>query len=437
MRALSPVGIALAGLSGPLALVLLSSAPLPADDEGLAGVGRKLPPGHAGIAVCASCHEEQHAALSSSVHAVLLASPGSIGCEDCHGPGGAHAIEFDDPLLIRHPRKLPRVASEALCMTCHGEETWVPDWYRSDWYREGISCVDCHTVHQDKAAIERARPDFPPKRAAAAEAETPPPPAAPFPVAAVAGMAECRACHTGACATFRASPHDVLGRTEPSDGACESCHGPGSFHVESGGVKAQILNPRNAPPPVAGAVCLSCHDRTAHVSGWATSAHRRAGVGCVSCHESAAHPKGREPSQMVSCGECHSDVAAEFRHPNRHRVPEGAMACTDCHNPHESGRILHDKELKLDRCVECHAEKRGPFVYEHNADRVDGCVACHLPHGSINRRLLTHREVRMQCLQCHSNVLPFHDQTPGSEFRNCLACHSEIHGSHIDELYFR
>ena len=72
-----------------------------------------------------------------------------------------------------------------------------------------------------------------------------------------------------------------------------------------------------------------------------------------------------------------------------------------------------------------------------DADRVEGCVVCHLPHGSINRRLLTHREVRMQCLQCHSNILPFHDQSPGSQYRNCIDCHTEIHGSHLDPWYFR
>lgn len=444
----------LASLVLPLAAVAsLSFAPAQDGEP----EGRRLPAGYCGTEACASCHEEQHGALANSVHAALLTNEGSVGCEACHGPGAAHADEFDDPTKIRHPRKLARTASETLCMSCHGEEPWVPAWFASDWYREGMSCVDCHTVHQHAAILERDRPPFPPRRgdaaaapaapeapaprAAAVESEEPEPPVAAEPLfapPATVGSAACRACHTRACSTFADSPHAVLGGREDERPACESCHGPGSFHVEAGGVRKQILHPEKVPASVAESVCLACHDSSAPLSGWSTSEHKKSDVSCLNCHGTVGHPESpRGAGELASCGACHPDVAAEFRYPNHHRVPEGAMDCSDCHNPHRASSPINDRELKSDGCVECHAEKRGPFVYEHNADRVEGCVVCHLPHGSINRRLLTHREVRMQCLQCHSNVLPFHDQSPGSEFRNCIDCHTEIHGSHLDPRYFR
>jgi len=482
-RCRARAAVLLAALVGPLALVLgLRAAPLQDEGETPAAAERKLPEGYVGTETCAACHEEQHALLSDSLHATLLGNPGSVGCESCHGPGAAHAEEFDDPALIRHPRKLARVASEKLCMTCHGEETWVPAWLASDWRRDGISCVDCHTVHQHRAAITDDRPPFPTKRDGSPVAAAlppaprmtargphgvlparaaPKPPAAPpaaatpavekdapgeiAPTTGIVRSAACRACHTRACSTFEDSPHvSLLGR-EAEKPACESCHGPGWNHVQSGGVRKQMLDPETAPPAVAEAVCLSCHRENSHVGpGWATSEHARNGVSCLACHGAVGHPelppaetRTSHPTQLATCGRCHPDVAAEFRFPNHHRVPEGAMDCTDCHNPHKTGPKINDLELKFDACVTCHAEKKGPFAYEHNADRVEGCVVCHLPHGSINRRLLTHREVRMQCLQCHSNILPFHDQSPGSQYRNCLNCHTEIHGSHLDPWYFR
>ncbi len=36
------------------------------------------------------------------------------------------------------------------------------------------------------------------------------------------------------------------------------------------------------------------------------------------------------------CFSCHGTVQAEFALPVHHRVPEGLIKCTDCHNPHGS-----------------------------------------------------------------------------------------------------
>ena len=68
--------------------------------------------------------------------------------------------------------------------------------------------------------------------------------------------------------------------------------------------------------------------------------------------------------------------------PFKHRVNEGFMNCTDCHNPHGSfaptwemgdrPRMVDQAEGNEAPCLKCHADKRGPFAYEHPPVRVEG-----------------------------------------------------------------
>ena len=60
--------------------------------------------------------------------------------------------------------------------------------------------------------------------------------------------------------------------------------------------------------------------------------------------------------------------------PFKHRVNEGVMTCTDCHNPHgafpptwrmaERPHMMDQALANEEPCLKCHEEKRGPFVYE-------------------------------------------------------------------------
>ncbi|MEW6071788.1 MAG: cytochrome c3 family protein [Planctomycetota bacterium] len=137
------------------------------------------------------------------------------------------------------------------------------------------------------------------------------------------------------------------------------------------------------------------------------------------------------------CGSCHAAAAAEFSELSHHPVPEGAMACTSCHDVHgapPSG--LADQRMQR-RCGECHRDVAGPFVYEHRADSVDGCGACHSAHGSPNRRLLIAAPVRNLCLGCHDDTPANHNLASFSPFRECVTCHTEIHGSDLDGRFFR
>ena len=41
------------------------------------------------------------------------------------------------------------------------------------------------------------------------------------------------------------------------------------------------------------------------------------------------------PAVNQLCSSCHPQIWAQFQRPYKHRLPEGAMSCVDCHNPHD------------------------------------------------------------------------------------------------------
>jgi DmsE family decaheme c-type cytochrome len=152
------------------------------------------------------------------------------------------------------------------------------------------------------------------------------------------------------------------------------------------------------------------------------------------------------------CRSCHIGVWAQFQRPYHHKLPEGAMSCVDCHNPHGTMRpaMMQSFAANEPGCFNCHGDKRGPFTFEHAPVRFEGCASCHQAHGSVNPRMLIRQAVRYVCLECHANlpsastsprvlgVVPpaFHDlRSP--IFQNCTVCHQKIHGSYVDRNLLR
>ncbi len=225
--------------------------------------------------------------------------------------------------------------------------------------------------------------------------------------------------------------------------ACTACHGPSEAHNRRG---------RRNPPDISfgpkwpsdtetrNGSCLSCHEQGDQLL-WAGSEHEQENMTCDSCHSShqqADLSLDAEQSQ-AQCLTCHTQVRAQIKLPSRHPIAEGKTACVDCHNPHGSlsDAGLHQVSVN-DNCYSCHQEKRGPFLWEHDPVAED-CSLCHRPHGSVNDRLMTARGPA-SCQQCHAAA--FHPSVPyGSEGlpsgsanqnllgKNCLNCHSQIHGS--------
>src|SRR5438105_1454600 len=97
------------------------------------------------------------------------------------------------------------------------------------------------------------------------------------------GSETCATCHADIAKKFGTSPHSKIGLMHKDAGAtCESCHGPGRAHVESGGDVTKILQISKASSKVVNETCLGCHACT-HPN-FERSPHGKAGVGCTSCH---------------------------------------------------------------------------------------------------------------------------------------------------------
>jgi len=273
------------------------------------------------------------------------------------------------------------------------------------------------------------------------------------------GSEMCAGCHEDLAKAFVKNPHHIL-ETDSKRGwetrACEACHGPAEKHIDSSSAD-DIRNPSKLAAAATNKICMSCHLGRPTLAGRLESSHAADQVACTTCHKIHANgPHGLVPRTASAinglCAECHTNVVAQFQKPYHHRIPEGAMTCVDCHNPHGSIRPAMTKSFAANEpgCLGCHGDKRGPFAFEHPVVRFEGCAACNEPHGSANPRMLTRPVVQQVCLECHANlpvavsthkaagVVPpsFHDlRTP--RYQNCTVCHQKIHGSYVDRNLLR
>jgi DmsE family decaheme c-type cytochrome len=257
------------------------------------------------------------------------------------------------------------------------------------------------------------------------------------------GAETCKTCHTEPFEQFSATTMGKLFLKHPRNAkealGCESCHGPGQAHVESGGTAFDglITFAKKDPTPVEqrNAVCLQCHEKTARLH-WRGSPHELRDLACTNCHRVMENVSERsqlaKSTEIETCGQCHLERRAQLMRSSHMPLREGKMTCTSCHDPHGT---VTDKLLKgnsvNDNCYTCHAEKRGPFLWEH-PPVMESCSNCHDPHGSNHEKLLKVFKPRL-CQQCHVETRhPTTPQTPGSRFvfnRSCTNCHSRVHGS--------
>lgn len=229
------------------------------------------------------------------------------------------------------------------------------------------------------------------------------------------------------------------------DAACETCHGPGSTHITdpSPGHIISFTRTSNTPIETQTGTCLACHAGGAR-QHWAGSIHQSRDLSCTDCHNPMAQlsPEGVLAKSSINevCATCHQDIRARFNRRSHMPLPEGQMACTDCHNPHGTiTKPLLKTDTVNETCYTCHAEKRGPFLFEHAPVR-ESCLNCHDPHGSNQQTLLV-MPLPMLCQQCHTMTRHPNDlqtvaglapgQAPDERLigRACVTCHTNIHGS--------
>ncbi len=258
------------------------------------------------------------------------------------------------------------------------------------------------------------------------------------------GDETCTTCHESEKTSLNLTLHGKAQNTRTPAAkigqACETCHGPGQKHVDSG-KKEDIRRFDTLNPRVSNETCLSCHNKSSHAK-WQGGMHEARNVSCITCH--SVHSPKSEHAQLKTatardmCESCHKQEAMKVKRSGHMPVREGKMDCVTCHSPHGSNnvRMLKAGNSLNEACATCHAEKRGPFVWDHAAGR-ENCASCHDPHGSNNDRMLVAKEP-MLCQRCH--VSSRHPATiyDGTQIaaasnraigRSCVNCHSQIHGS--------
>ena len=265
------------------------------------------------------------------------------------------------------------------------------------------------------------------------------------------GSEACQKCHAEEYDAYQVNAHHMAekdGTLVADHTGCESCHGPGSLHVAADGDEKApgfntIHNPRKLKGTESSAVCRSCH-KTGEQFYWNQSNHAQNDVRCIDCHSIHAS-KSEDTSKLLVakrtadlCVTCHREKRSALAHTAHMPLREGAMSCTDCHNPHGSqGPHMVRAANNVELCVTCHTDKRGPFLWEHPPVR-ENCVTCHQPHGSNNDKILAGKRPYL-CQRCHvaarhpSTLYDVPDLTLSGANkvvnRSCTNCHSQIHGS--------
>ena len=287
------------------------------------------------------------------------------------------------------------------------------------------------------------------------------------------GSDACKDCHEDQFKAFSHTSHAELSKLSSWKNkvtGCEACHGPGKAHTEEGDPK-KIISFKNKSPKESSEICLTCHAGREEHNNFRRGEHWRNDIGCTDCHSAHLNLTNRNVASSITfigatnaqkpgfapikllkasepqlCVSCHNEVKPDFNKPFHHKVLEGAMKCSDCHNPH-GGFELKQTRLATGAdaaCIKCHADKQGPFTFEHAPLKTEGCSACHTPHGSSHPRLLKFNSVSQLCLTCHSLAHDVGAVEPAgpqhnlnAQYNNCTACHVKIHGSHSSPVFFR
>jgi predicted CXXCH cytochrome family protein len=152
---------------------------------------------------------------------------------------------------------------------------------------------------------------------------------------------------------------------------------------------------------------------------------------CDFCHKGTAKDPGpiTKPVNQLCFG-CHVEFDEMLaQRPVKHRA--AVEACTNCHNPHNSGtkHLLVADQRSL--CTSCHADIRSILEtaqVKHGAMLEGGeCANCHNPHASAVEKLLVRLPYDL-CITCHSkDGLTDAAGTPLTNFKTLLDNNPVVH----------
>ena len=236
------------------------------------------------------------------------------GCQVCHGADEAHieaAMAEEKDLKIKKLAMVPSKEYNDVCLTCHVKDLSRSHWTDSLHSARGVSCRDCHQIHQPNGQSEPHLLKHSPQAFASTRWNTTASQVTQQPQMLINGV--CLSCHPQQLAHFRLnSRHPVFeGRM-----TCTDCHNP------HGGDETTHLSQR------VDDLCARCHSDK---RGPFVYAHDMTGVGdgCQTCHS----PHGSPNTKLVKlngravCLQCHSDISAE----PEHQLRPGSCWRSGCH----------------------------------------------------------------------------------------------------------
>jgi DmsE family decaheme c-type cytochrome len=250
---------------------------------------------YAGIDQCEACHEETVVAFKESIHGQKgFEMRSSHSCESCHGPGKAHVDAEGGEGTMKTLASLTKDQQSDMCLQCH-ERGGQTDWHGSSHEARGLSCQDCHSVHEPgvvKAQLKDSETEL------------------------------CFTCHKQKQSQFfRASHHPIReGKME-----CSDCHNP---HA--------VQNGKMVDQAAVTETCYECHAEKRGPFLWE---HIPVREDCMTCHEphGTNHMKLLKVKEPFLCQRCHSDT----RHPgtlydqsqlNNISNRLFSRSCTNCHS---------------------------------------------------------------------------------------------------------
>jgi len=238
---------------------------------------------------------------ASTMGAQLSAESGLplVNCESCHGPGslaisgikkvdGVDTCDFGTFIDLKD---LPKQAQSLICLKCHsGNATFnLHNWNAGTHNMAGVSCFDCHNVHQG-ADLKVSAKD-------------------------VSGL--CYKCHPYVKSEFSMPSHHPVPEGRVS---CVDCHEPHGSPNEKQLKEATVKE-----------VCTSCH---AEKEGPFAYEHADVTEDCRTCHTSHGSPNnGMLTARMpFLCLQCHEGHGIGTAATGATVKPTYFTRCTDCHS---------------------------------------------------------------------------------------------------------
>jgi DmsE family decaheme c-type cytochrome len=263
---------------------------------------------------CLRCHNEKSewnvvdifkTKHGSRVDSSAPMGPGSLQCEACHGPGGAHEagmrdkLSFEEAPIMNFGQDAHTPISEQnqMCLDCHNDQLAM-GWHGSAHDEQDTSCSSCHQVHVEHDpmfdAIAQQEVCFECHQRTRSQTLQPSNHPLRF------GEMDCSSCH---------NPHNgnndhLLTETNIND-TCYECHAEkrGPFLWEHAPVAED---------------CTNCH--RPHGSNHAGMLTQRQPLLCQQCHMPSGHPAIAYTEGDIedtyrqrfllgsSCGNCHAQV---------------------------------------------------------------------------------------------------------------------------------